>query len=174
MYRFGFKNFDAKWVVMLFDGGEECLKELQHTIERQEEVFRWGLYKQKDQFRVIYDELYYHHGILPEENMEEKFRLEQKFNDTLHKNISLAEAYRRKIEKQVEDEANMKDYKYEKVANEFIDFKNQMYENLEKELESEENKKENKKEIKMTKEIEDQDFNKVLESLNEKEKDEKK
>ena len=71
-------HFDGKFIVLLFDGSYKCLKELNERLDKDTDVFRWVTYRQKDPFRDIYDEMYYHKGIEMGKTQEAKDALYRK------------------------------------------------------------------------------------------------
>ncbi|KAG2381488.1 hypothetical protein C9374_006477 [Naegleria lovaniensis] len=60
MYRHREKHYKGRWIMMLFDGSPTCLQQLNEQIRKDQQVFRWSFYKQKDQFRQSYDEQIIH------------------------------------------------------------------------------------------------------------------
>lgn len=62
MYRHRHKYFKARFMVMLFDGSNECQLEVNKALGKEEHCMRWAIYRQRDIFRDKYDELFYHHG----------------------------------------------------------------------------------------------------------------
>jgi len=69
MYRHREKHFKGRWVMMLFDASPNCVKELNEQIRKDNQVFRWAFYKQKDQFRQTYEEQFIHENMYQGEDM---------------------------------------------------------------------------------------------------------
>jgi ribosomal protein S6 len=56
MYRHRMKHFKGRWVLMLFDGSPLAVNKLTSKLKNDQDVFRWGMYRQKDLFRPTFDE----------------------------------------------------------------------------------------------------------------------
>ncbi|EFC49680.1 predicted protein [Naegleria gruberi] len=69
MYRHREKHFKGRWVMMLFDASPTCVKELNEQMRKDQQIFRWACYKQKDQFRQVYEEQTIHEDMYQGEDM---------------------------------------------------------------------------------------------------------
>lgn len=100
------KEFDARFVVMLFDGSYRLLNELKQDLDGCEQIFRFAIYKQKDKFRDAYDEYYYHHGVEMGKTFEKRQQHLNEIQKTIHERQTDALEYWKKFaenEQTVED-----------------------------------------------------------------------